>query len=77
MKTTTHLVSSSTLLMADDPLVDMVFITTYTGMTDKWFYKLISEGLFPKPVKLGRSSRWFRSEVESWMRERITVSRGA
>lgn len=77
MKTTTDLVSSSTLLMADDPLVDMVFITTYTGMTDKWFYKLISEGLFPKPVKLGRSSRWFRSEVESWMRERITVSRGA
>ena len=76
MKTTTHLVSSSTLLMADDPLVDMVFITTYTGMTDKWFYKLISEGLFPKPVKLGRSSRWFRSEVESWMRERIAVSRG-
>ncbi|HED1422650.1 TPA: AlpA family phage regulatory protein [Kluyvera georgiana] len=76
MKTTTDLVSSSTLLMADDPLVDMVFITTYTGMTDKWFYKLISEGLFPKPVKLGRSSRWFRSEVESWMRERIAVSRG-
>ena len=76
MKTTTDLVSSSTLLMADDPLVDMVFITTYTGITDKWFYKLISEGLFPKPVKLGRSSRWFRSEVESWMRERIAVSRG-
>lgn len=76
MKTTTDLVSSSTLLTADDPLIDMVFITTYTGMTDKWFYKLIQEGLFPKPIKLGRSARWFRSEVESWMRERIAVSRG-
>ncbi|MCS2169576.1 AlpA family phage regulatory protein [Scandinavium sp. TWS1a] len=64
------------LLSAEDPLVDMAFITTFTGMTDKWFYKLISEGLFPKPIKLGRSSRWFRSEVENWMRARIADSRG-
>ncbi|MRS14243.1 AlpA family phage regulatory protein [Enterobacteriaceae bacterium RIT691] len=64
------------LLSAEDPLVDMTFITTFTGMTDKWFYKLISEGLFPKPIKLGRSSRWFRSEVENWMRARIADSRG-
>ncbi|EMJ2324985.1 AlpA family transcriptional regulator, partial [Salmonella enterica] len=27
-------------------------------------------------IKLGRSSRWRRSEVESWMRERIVDSRG-
>ena len=64
------------LLCADDPLIDMTFITTYTGMTDKWFYKLIGDGLFPKPIKLGRSSRWRKSEVENWMRERITRSRG-
>ncbi|CCP01857.1 hypothetical protein BN439_0768 [Erwinia amylovora Ea644] len=38
-----------------------------TGMTDKWFYKLISQGQFPKPIKLGRGSRWFKSEVETWM----------
>ncbi|ELD2661794.1 AlpA family phage regulatory protein [Salmonella enterica] len=36
-------------------------------MTDKWFYKLIQEGLFPKPIKLGRSSRWRKSEVECWL----------
>lgn len=67
---------SSTLLNADDPLIDMHFITTCTGMTDKWFYKLISENQFPKPIKLGRSSRWRRSEVETWMQQRITDSRG-
>ncbi|EOO6102362.1 helix-turn-helix transcriptional regulator, partial [Escherichia coli] len=22
---------------------------------------------FPKPIKLGRSSRWYKSEVEQWM----------
>ncbi|HGT3976467.1 TPA: helix-turn-helix transcriptional regulator, partial [Escherichia coli] len=37
---------------------------------------LISEGHFPKPIKLGRSSRWYRSEVEQWMQQRIEASRG-
>lgn len=60
---------------AEDPHIDMTSITTFTGMTDKWFYKLIQDGDFPKPIKLGRSSRWFKSEVETWMRERITASR--
>jgi len=59
----------------NDELVDMAFITTYTKMTDKWFYKLISDGVFPKPIKLGRSSRWLKSEVETWMQQRIAQSR--
>lgn len=59
----------------EDPLIDMTFITTFTGMTDKWFYKLIKDGDFPKPIKLGRSSRWFKSEVEIWMQQRIAQSR--
>lgn len=62
--------------LLNDQLVDMAFITTYTEMTDKWFYKLISEGQFPKPIKLGRSSRWLKSEVEAWMKQRIADSRG-
>lgn len=66
----------SVLLRADDPLIDMNYITSFTGMTDKWFYKLISEGYFPKPIKLGRSSRWYKSEVEQWMQQRIEESRG-
>ncbi|WP_329907529.1 helix-turn-helix transcriptional regulator [Serratia quinivorans] len=69
--------TTATLLCADDPLIDMTFITTCTGMTDKWFYQLISQGRFPKPIKLGRSSRWYRSDVESWLRQRIADSRGA
>ncbi|MEG0207307.1 MAG: AlpA family phage regulatory protein, partial [Citrobacter sp.] len=57
-------------------LVDMRFITKLTGLTDKWFYKLIKDGLFPRPIKLGRSSRWKQSEVELWLQQRITDSRG-
>lgn len=58
-----------------DKMVDMAFITEYTGCSDKWFYKLIQDGLFPKPIKLGRSSRWLKSEVESWIEKRINQSR--
>ncbi|MCU6209145.1 helix-turn-helix transcriptional regulator [Enterobacter cloacae] len=61
--------------LLSDKMVDMAFITEFTGCSDKWFYKLIQEGLFPKPIKLGRSSRWLKSEVEMWVRERINQSR--
>lgn len=59
----------------NDQFVDMKFITWLTGLTDKWFYRLIQDGLFPKPIKLGRSSRWLRSEVETWLQQRIAESR--
>jgi predicted DNA-binding transcriptional regulator AlpA len=59
----------------NDQLVTMTFITQLTGLTDKWFYKLIKNGEFPKPIKLGRSSRWLESEVEAWLQQRIAQSR--
>ncbi|CAD5358523.1 Putative phage regulatory protein [Enterobacter cancerogenus] len=77
MNTKTSVAPATTLLNADDPLIDMHFITAYTNMTDKWFYKLIAENQFPKPIKLGRSSRWRKSEVEAWMQERMTESRSS
>lgn len=61
--------------LMNDKLVDMVFITEFTGLSDKWFYKLISEGKFPKPIKLGRSSRWKESELKEWLLKRIEQSR--
>lgn len=61
--------------LTEDQFIDMVFITSLTGLTDKWFYKLIKDGSFPKPIKLGRSSRWLKSEVENWLQERIDQSR--
>ncbi|HHN8318010.1 TPA: helix-turn-helix transcriptional regulator [Morganella morganii] len=67
--------TTTTSSLPDDSLVDMKFITRLTRLTDKWFYKQIQEGLFPKPIKLGRSSRWRQSEVEQWLQERIAESR--
>ncbi len=51
--------------LSEDQFVNMAFITHLTGLTDKWFYKLIKDGEFPAPIKFGRSSRWRQSEVEA------------
>ncbi|GDX07549.1 AlpA family transcriptional regulator [Buttiauxella sp. A111] len=66
--------TSPTCLLTDK-FVNMAFITQLTGLTDKYFYKLIKDGRFPKPIKLGRSSRWLESEVEAWLQQRIADSR--
>ena len=71
LTTTSH---DSVLLRADDPLIEMSYITSFTAMTDKWFCTLISEGHFPKPIKLGRSSmkrvvmpvRWQCAKCRRW-----------
>ncbi|HHZ8504338.1 TPA: helix-turn-helix transcriptional regulator [Morganella morganii] len=69
--------STQAIPLLDDQFVDMKFITRLTGLTDKWFYKLIQDGEFPKPIKFGRMSRWLKSEVIQWLQARIDESRGA
>ncbi|GAA5107521.1 hypothetical protein GCM10023211_08730 [Orbus sasakiae] len=58
----------------EDKLIDMKYISAYTGMTDKWFYALIKQGRFPKPIKLGRTSRWKLSELLRWIEEQEQAS---
>ncbi|KLP46462.1 hypothetical protein ABR36_01520 [Enterobacter ludwigii] len=54
----------------NDRMMKMVEIVKLVELSDKWLYQLISEGLFPEPIKFGRSSRWFRSEVLEWFSKR-------
>ena len=43
-----------------------------TGLGRSYIYKLIADGVFPKPVPLGaRATGWVSDEVESWNLERI------
>lgn len=65
----------NTIDIRNDQMVDMAFIVDFTKMTDKWVYKLIQDGKFPKPIKLGRSSRWFESEIITWLNEKVKASR--
>ena len=61
--------------LLQDQFIDMKFITRLTGLSDKWFYKLIQEGVFPKPIKMGRASRWLKSDLEEWLQAKINDSR--
>ena len=76
METVIMTTQNNATSLLNDKMVDMKFITEFTGLSDKWFYKLIQDGEFPKPIKLGRSSRWMQSEIELWVHERINHSRG-
>ncbi|WP_407254617.1 helix-turn-helix transcriptional regulator, partial [Escherichia coli] len=53
----------------DDRLVDMKYMVSNSGLTNKFFYAQIKKGLFPSPIKLGRSSRWKLSEYEQWIEQ--------
>lgn len=39
-------------------------------------YDLIKRGQFPTPIKIGRSSFWVESEIDSWIELRIQQARG-
>jgi|TARA_R100001480_G_C4734042_1_gene181335 predicted DNA-binding transcriptional regulator AlpA len=32
-----------------------------------YLYEMIAEDRFPKPTKFGRTSRWFKSDIEKWL----------
>ncbi|MBY6259696.1 AlpA family phage regulatory protein [Phytobacter diazotrophicus] len=51
-------------------LIDLKFICDNTGLSRAFIYKLMSNDLFPKPLKLGRSSRWYLNEFVQWLDER-------
>ena len=49
-----------------------------TGLSRSSIYMAVSQGKFPKPIKLGlRSIGWLGEEIEEWVRQRVELSRGA
>lgn len=49
-----------------------------TGLSRSTIYYHISQGEFPKPIKLGeRAAGWLETEINQWIDDRIKQSRGA
>ncbi|VFS63773.1 Predicted transcriptional regulator [Kluyvera cryocrescens] len=47
-----------------------------TGYGKAWIYRLINEGLFPQPIKIGsRAIAFVESEVDEWIASAIERSR--
>ena len=42
-------------------------LSHYVGFGRSRIYQLIAAGEFPKPIKVGKSSRWIRAEIDSWI----------
>ena len=39
----------------------------YVGFCRSRIYQLIAAGDFPKPIKVGKSSRWIKTELDAWI----------
>jgi prophage regulatory protein len=47
-----------------------------TGLSRSSIYMAVSQGKFPKPIKLGlRSVGWLGEEIEEWVRQKVELSR--
>ena len=34
-----------------------------------YLYEMLNEGSFPKPHKIGNTSRWLKSDIEQWLKK--------
>lgn len=67
-------IASKSAIPTDAALLSMPQIETLIGLNRTRVYKWLREGLFPQPIKLGKTSRWPRHEIEKWLAE-LTASR--
>lgn len=49
-------------------LIDARAVARLLGCSRRHLYRLTEQGRFPRPVKLGRLSRWPQDQVDEWIR---------
>jgi prophage regulatory protein len=53
-------------------------VVKITGLARATIYAKAANGSFPSPIKLSdRASAWIASELEQWIQDRISESRGS
>lgn len=56
-------------LLAFEPL------SHYVSFGRSRIYQLIAAGEFPQPIKVGKSSRWVKAEIDAWISKQATSQR--
>ena len=62
-------------------ILELSEVMKATRLSRSTIYKRMREGTFPDQIKLGESERgerkvvWLESEIEGWLKERISASR--
>lgn len=51
----------------DVVLLDVQQVAALSGLHRATVFKLVSCGKFPKPMKLGRATRWLKDELIAWI----------
>lgn len=57
-------------------LIDINELTPRLGIGKTKLYCLIKSGHFPKPIKIGKASRWSTEQVNTWIRDRCSSTNG-
>lgn len=60
--------------MNNEKLLRLKDVKEITGLKHSKLYHLISEGLFPRPVKIGICAHWPESRVRKWVDDIIAES---
>ena len=50
-----------------EKLLPLRQLESVVGFRKSKIYQLIESGQFPQPIKIGRSSRWRSSDVQTWI----------
>ena len=61
--------SSPPALLAFEPL------SHYVSFGRSRIYQLIAAGEFPQPIKVGKSSRWVKADIDAWINKQATSQR--
>lgn len=51
----------------ENQLITIKEVSSIIGFNPDWIYKRIATNTFPKPIKIGRSSRWRRGMIDEWL----------
>lgn len=56
--------------LASPILENVLSVAKRLGVCRSTIYAWVQKGLFPEPIKFGRSSRWLSSEVNEWFADK-------
>ena len=57
----------------EQALFDFPDTSRYTKLKRSQLYGLVRKGEFPKPIKIGKSSRWVKAHIDAWIAEQVAA----
>jgi prophage regulatory protein len=66
--------SKHVLVGASPALLDIHAVSQRVSFCPTHVFDLVRENRFPKPIKIGRSSRWLASDIDRWIELQVTLN---